>query len=237
MKKAKITLNILAVISFIFGALYCFSLVFIPIGVYCFAAGRLFAYKADHMMDSYSADKKTLSRYFVFVAIVCFPLGLISGLAYLFLYGNNVKVEEFNYVKITDVAPEEKQEEPQTEEVKEEQPKVETPKVAAPIKEIIEEVKEEVVEIIEEIKEEVAEVVEEIKEEIEEIKEEIKEEIEEIKEEIEERKEENEKLEEFNNTPVSELIDESLRITPREKKEPKQTKKANTNDNMQSLDF
>ena len=72
MKKAKITLNILAVISFIFGALYCFSLVFIPIGVYCFAAGRLFAYKADHMMDSYSADKKTLSRYFVFVAIVCF---------------------------------------------------------------------------------------------------------------------------------------------------------------------
>ena len=119
----------------------------------------------------------------------------------------------------------------------EEQPKAETPKVAAPIKEIIEEVKEEVVEIIEEIKEEVAEVVEEIKEEIEEIKEEIKEEIEEIKEEIEERKEGNEKLEEFNNTPVSELIDESLRITPREKKEPKQTKKANTNDNMQSLDF
>ena len=54
---------------------------------------------------------------------------------------------------------------------------------------------------------------------------------------VEEHKEENKKLEEFNNTPVSELIDESLRITPREKKEPKQTKKANTNDNMQSLDF
>ena len=119
----------------------------------------------------------------------------------------------------------------------EEQPKVETPQVVAPIKEIIEEVKEEVVEIIEDIKEEVVEVVEEIKEEIEEIKEEIKEEIEEIKEEVEEHKEENKKLDEFNNTPVSELIDESLRIKPREKKEPKQTKKANTNDNMQSLDF
>ena len=69
------------------------------------------------------------------------------------------------------------------------------------------------------------------------IKEEIKEEIEEIKEEVEEHKEENKKLDEFNNTPVSELIDESLRIKPREKKEPKPTKKANTNDNMQSLDF
>lgn len=119
----------------------------------------------------------------------------------------------------------------------EEQPKVETPQVVAPIKEIIEEVKEEVVEIIEDIKEEVVEVVEEIKEEIEEIKEEIKEEIEEIKEEVEEHKEENKKLDEFNNTPVSELIDESLRVKPREKKEPKPTKKANTNDNMQSLDF
>lgn len=119
----------------------------------------------------------------------------------------------------------------------EEQPKVETPQVVAPIKEIIEEVKEEVVEIIEDIKEEVVEVIEDIKEEIEEIKEEIKEEIEEIKEEVEEHKEENKKLDEFNNTPVSELIDESLRIKPREKKEPKQTKKANTNDNMQSLDF
>lgn len=119
----------------------------------------------------------------------------------------------------------------------EEQPKVETPQVVAPIKEIIEEVKEEVVEIIEDIKEEVVEVVEEIKEEIEEIKEEIKEEIEEIKEEVEEHKEENKKLDEFNNTPVSELIDESLRVKPREKKEPKQPKKANTNDNMQSLNF
>ena len=119
MKKAKVTLNILAVISFIFGALYCFSLVFIPVGVYCFSAGKLFSYKADHLMDSYTADKKTLTRYFIFVAIVCFPLGLLSGLAYLFLFGNNVKIEQFNYVKITDVSPEEKQEEKQPE-VKEE---------------------------------------------------------------------------------------------------------------------
>ena len=133
-----------------------------------------------------------------------------------------------------------------------EEQKVETPIIPTPIKEIIEEVKEEVVEIIEEIKEEIKEVQEEIKEEIveikeeiEEIKEEVKEEIEEIIEEVKEKieevqeeKEEKEEriLEDFNNTPVSELIDKDLRITPREKKEPKQTKKANNN-NMQSLDF
>ena len=133
-----------------------------------------------------------------------------------------------------------------------EEQKVETPIIPTPIKEIIEEVKEEVVEIIEDIKEEIKEVQEEIKEEIveikeeiEEIKEEVKEEIEEIIEEVkekieevqEEKKEKEERiLEDFNNTPVSELIDKDLRITPREKKEPKQTKKANNN-NMQSLDF
>ena len=48
---------------------------------------------------------------------------------------------------------------------------------------------------------------------------------------------EEKKLEDFNNTPVSELIDESLRVKPREKKEPKQNKKATSDNNMQSLDF
>ncbi|MBO5729174.1 MAG: Fe-S cluster domain-containing protein [Paludibacteraceae bacterium] len=111
-----------------------------------------------------------------------------------------------------------------------EEPVKEEPK--SPIKEIIEEIKEEVIEIVEEVKEEI----EEIKEEIVEVKEEIIEEIKEVVEEIKEEKEEI-KIDDFNNTPVSELIDESLRVKPREKKEPKQTKKANTNDNMQSLDF
>ena len=137
-----------------------------------------------------------------------------------------------------------------TVEPKIEESKVETTIIPTPIKEIIEEVKEEVVEIVEEVREEVTETIEEIKEDITEIKEEIKEEIEEIKEEvgdiieevkekIEDIKDENEekKLEDFNNTPVSELIDESLRVKPREKKEQKQTKKTNSNDNMQSLGF
>ena len=115
-----------------------------------------------------------------------------------------------------------------------EEPVKEEPK--SPIKEIIEEIKEEVIEIVEEVKEEIEEIKEEIVEVKEEIIEEIKDVVEEIKEEIKEEKEEI-KIDDFNNTPVSELIDESLRVKPREKKEPKQTKKANTNDNMQSLDF
>lgn len=91
-----------------------------------------------------------------------------------------------------------------------------------PTKETVEPVKEEIIEIVEEVKEEIVEVKEEVIEEIKEIKSEVKEE---------------QKITDFNNTPVSELIDESLRVKPREKKEPKQAKKTNTNDNMQSLDF
>ena len=147
---------------------------------------------------------------------------------------------------VTDKPVEAKIEEPKIEE-----PKVETTIVPTQVKEIIEEVKEEVVEIVEEVKEEVVEIIEEIKEEIievkeeieevkEDIKEEVKEIIEDVKEKIEdikEEKEEEKKFDDFNNIPVSELIDESLRVKPREKKEPKQPKKATTTDNMQSLNF
>ena len=108
------------------------------------------------------------------------------------------------------------------------------------IEDVIEEIKEEVVEIIEEVKEEIEEIKEEIIEIKEEIVEEVTETIEEIKEEIEEVKEKIEEIsvqKDFDNTPVSELIDEDLRIKPREKKEPKSTKKANNKNNMQSLDF
>jgi RnfABCDGE-type electron transport complex B subunit len=144
---------------------------------------------------------------------------------------------------------------PETLKVETERPvevKAEPTIIPAPVKEIIEEVKEEVVEIIDEIKEEIIEIKEEIKEEIEEIKEEVEEIIEEVIEKIDDIKEEEEKKKEkekekeeqeekkindFNNTPVSELIDESLRVKPREKKEPKQAKKANPNNDMQSLGF
>lgn len=127
MKKTRIVLDILSVISFVFGALYCFTLVFIPVGVYCFSAGKLFSSKADHLLDNYSTDKKTMVRYFIFVAIVCFPLGLLSILAHAFLYGNNVKVDNFNYVKITTVEPEEKEESKDNSDEKQEEPAAEEP--------------------------------------------------------------------------------------------------------------
>lgn len=103
MKKNRILLNILSVICFIFGAFYIFSLVFIPIGIYCFVAGRMFSYKADHLLDNYAADKKTMKNFAWFVSIVCFPFGLLSVIVYFGLYGNNVKVDTLEHQKLETV--------------------------------------------------------------------------------------------------------------------------------------
>lgn len=99
MKLNKILLNISAVFCFIFGAFYIFSLVFIPVGIYCFIAGKRFSYKADHLLDNYAVDKKVLKRYSIFSSIVCFPFGFIALIAYLRIYSNNVKIETTESLK------------------------------------------------------------------------------------------------------------------------------------------
>ncbi len=116
MKTNKILLNISAVVCFIFGAIYTFSLVFIPVAIYAFSAGKLFSYKADHLLDNFAADKKLMKGYTIFISIACFPLGLISLLAYARLYGNNVKVETNEELKVAETEAVENLEETQVQE-------------------------------------------------------------------------------------------------------------------------
>ena len=103
MKANKVLLNITAVFCFLFGACYIFSLVFIPVGIYCFSAGKLFSHKAEHLLDNFVADKRTMKAYTIFVSIACFPFGLLSVIAYLGIYGNNVKIETAESVKVESV--------------------------------------------------------------------------------------------------------------------------------------
>ncbi len=103
MKLNKVLLNIASVFCFIFGAFYIFSLVFIPVGVYCFTAGKRFSYKADHLLDNYAVDKKILRNYSIFASIVCFPFGLLALISYFGIYNNNVKIANTDDVKIGSV--------------------------------------------------------------------------------------------------------------------------------------
>ncbi len=108
MKVTRIFLNIMSVVCFVYGALYCFSLVFIPVGVYCFIAGRKFSYKAEHMFDLYTIDNKTIKNYTIFVCIACFPFGLLALIPCYMLLSGKASVSEFKATRVTDVDTQEK---------------------------------------------------------------------------------------------------------------------------------
>lgn len=95
MKSSRILLNIMSVICFIYGALYVFTLVFIPLGVYCFIAGRRFSFKAEHLDDTMYMSNYHFKCYVIFASIACFPLGLLSIIPYLYLTTHSVKVSDF----------------------------------------------------------------------------------------------------------------------------------------------
>lgn len=120
MKSSKILLNIMSVVCFIYGALYSFTLVFIPIGVYCFIAGRRFSFKAEHLDDKMFLSDDDFKKYVIFSSIVCFPFGLLSIIPYIILTNNNVKISTYQTESVKVETVEEKQEEIETESSKEE---------------------------------------------------------------------------------------------------------------------
>lgn len=94
MKVSKVLLNIMSVVCFLYGALYVFSLVFIPVGIYCFIAGRKFSYKAERLNDTMFMSNENFKYYVIFASIACFPLGLISIIPYVLIVGNKIKITE-----------------------------------------------------------------------------------------------------------------------------------------------
>lgn len=100
MKGAKVLLNISSVFCFIYGAVYIFSLVFIPIGIYCFIAGKRFSYRAANLDDCVKMPNNFFRNYVIFVSIACFPFGLLTIYPYIVLTGNNVKVNTVKPDKI-----------------------------------------------------------------------------------------------------------------------------------------
>ena len=120
MKSLKVLFNIMSVICFIYGIVYIFTLVFIPLGVYCFISAKRFSYKAEHLFDTYSLSNKDLRNHVIFVSIACFPLGLLAIIPYYLLTSNKVKVSELKLQEKTeDVKEESQKEESNTEKVQE----------------------------------------------------------------------------------------------------------------------
>lgn len=97
MKTSKVFLNIASFFCFIYFSIYIFSLVFIPIGIYCFIAGKTFSTKASNIDDMLKVDDKIFKTYTIFSCIFVFPFGFFALIAYFMLTGNNIKVKNFDY--------------------------------------------------------------------------------------------------------------------------------------------
>ena len=103
MKKSKLLLNLTSFFCFIYFALYIFTLVFIPIGIYCYIAGKNFSYKAEHLDDTMKLSNINFKRYVIFVSIFCFPFGLLVIIPYRYLTSNNIVITNLKYVNVEDI--------------------------------------------------------------------------------------------------------------------------------------
>ena len=92
MKSSKILLNLCSFFCFVFFAFYIFTLVFIPLGIYCFLAGKAFAYKAEHLEDTLIISNQKFKMYVIIASVLCFPFGLLSIIPYIKLASNNIVV-------------------------------------------------------------------------------------------------------------------------------------------------
>lgn len=96
MKSSKILLNLCSFFCFVYFAFYIFTLVFIPLGIYCFLAGKTFNYKSEHLDETIVISNQRFKMYVIIASILCFPFGLLSIIPYLQLTSNNIIVRSVN---------------------------------------------------------------------------------------------------------------------------------------------
>ena len=76
--KASVWCVVSAVVCYIAGALYCCSLIFLPVAIYCFVFGN--RYLRISKLSDYElfVIKPVLVSSAIFVSIFAFPIGLVS---------------------------------------------------------------------------------------------------------------------------------------------------------------
>lgn len=76
--KASVWCYVSAVICYITGALYCCSLIFLPVAIYCFVFGNRYLRIAKITDAELSMINGLLVSSAIFVSIFAFPIGLVS---------------------------------------------------------------------------------------------------------------------------------------------------------------
>ena len=103
----------LAILGYILGVAFCFTLILIPLAVYCFIGARkymMFSEMSDAMIASQASS---LTNWAIFFSIVGFPIGLISIIPPVFVNNNNVVVSNVEEEVKTAPAEQKSEEKPQ----------------------------------------------------------------------------------------------------------------------------
>ena len=105
----------LSILGYVLGVACCFTLVLIPLAVYCFIGAKkymMFSEMSDAMICS---QKNALTNWAIFFSIVGFPIGLISIVPAVFVSQNNVVVSNVEEEKKTAPESQKSEEEPKEE--------------------------------------------------------------------------------------------------------------------------
>lgn len=84
------TLN--SIIGYIVGVAYCFTLILIPLAVYCFIGARKNVEWSEMTDGQIASYKESMKKWAIFFSIVAFPIGLFSIVPAVICANNNVVV-------------------------------------------------------------------------------------------------------------------------------------------------
>ena len=90
MNKSSVWCTIMAVLGFIFGVGYCFTIILIPVAIYCFIGAKRYMEWANLTDSQLVVKKQSLINWAIFFSIVGFPLGLISIVPACMISNNNI---------------------------------------------------------------------------------------------------------------------------------------------------
>lgn len=94
MNKSSVWCTIMAVLGFIFGVGYCFTIILIPVAIYCFIGAKRYMEWANLTDSQLVVKKQSLINWAIFFSIVGFPLGLISIVPACMISNNNIVVTD-----------------------------------------------------------------------------------------------------------------------------------------------
>ena len=89
--KSSVWCTIMGILGYIFGIGFCFTLILIPVAIYCFIGAKKYIEWSAVSDSELASQKKSLTSWAIFFSIVGFPFGLLS-IVPVALCSNNVVV-------------------------------------------------------------------------------------------------------------------------------------------------